>query len=303
LVISGYHLTFESRIQPKLVFFIRKALKLLIISSCGWLVPVTAQTSCVEAVFLHAIPVQCSSFRNGLIVIDSVKGGAPPYYFSIDGTTFSTRPVFDFLWPAEYMVTVRDSSGCEYQSFIEVAAPPELKVYLAASTNLLPIGAPVQLTANFEPSTATIVSIRWRPPLLFDDNNSLYQKINVLETTTFAIEIEDENGCTARDQVLVEVEKPNIYVPNVILIGSNTDAYFTVFTDENIQKIALLRIYGREGSIVFEQLNFQPNDPLLGWNGRLKGKKVQTGVYTWLLQVEYPDGKQHQQTGTLTVLR
>lgn len=270
---------------------------------CGFACTALAQTGCVEAVALHTLPVQCNSFRNGSIVIDSVKGGTPPYYFSIDGTTFSTRPFFDFLWPEEYIVTVRDSLGCEYQTYVEVTEPPELIVSLTASDKIVPIGAPVHLTAGFEPTTATIVSIAWRPPLLFDDNNSLYQKINLTETTTFAIEIVDENGCTARDQVVVEVEKPNIYIPNVILIGSNTDAYFTVFTDENIQKINLLRIYAREGSVVFERSNFQPNDPLLGWNGRLKGKKVQSGVYTWLLQVEYPAGNVHQQTGTLTVLR
>ena len=100
-------------------------------------------------------------------------------------------------------------------------------------------------------------------------------------------------------------QKIDFLVSNYFGDSESARSQFKKFwhADENIQKIALLRIYGREGSIVFEQLNFQPNDPLLGWNGRLKGKKVQTGVYTWLLQVEYPDGKQHQQTGTLTVLR
>jgi CHU_C Type IX secretion signal domain len=303
LAISEYPITFESRIQPKFVFTVRKALQLLLIFILGPTISTSAQAGCVEAVWLHAVPVQCNSFRNGYIVIDSVKGGVPPYYFSIDGVTFSTRPVFDFLWPDDYMITVRDSLGCDYETFIEVTEPPVLSVSLTASDLLVPIGGELHLYAAFEPTTAHLASISWRPPLLFDDNNALYQKISLTETTTIAIEIEDENGCTARDQVVVEVEKPNIFIPNVIMVGSNTDAYFTVFTDENIDKIKLLRVYARDGSVVFERSNFQPNDPLLGWNGRLKGKKVQSGVYTWLMQVDLPNGKTYQQTGTLTVLR
>ena len=303
LVIPEYPVTFESRIQSRLVLLNQKLSKLLLLAGCIAFTPLAAQTGCIQNVAVHTIPVQCNTFRNGSIVIDSVVGGMAPYYYSIDGLTFSTRPVFDFLWAEEYHLVVRDSLGCEYYLTVEVTEPPELTVDLTASVSLVPIGGSVQLYATFEPPSAQITSIDWRPPLLFDDSNSLYQKVNINETTTFAIELRDTNGCTARDQVVVEVEKPNIYVPNVILMGSNNDAYFTVFTDETIDIINLLRIYSRDGGMVFERQNFQPNDPLLGWNGRLKGKKVQPGVFTWLMQVTYPDGSIHQETGTLTVLR
>ena len=56
-----------------------------------------AQASCIDSVRLNIRSVQCFGLRNGAIVIDSVYGGEKPFYFSIDGLSFSTRPVFEDL--------------------------------------------------------------------------------------------------------------------------------------------------------------------------------------------------------------
>lgn len=258
---------------------------------------------CIDMAQIETVPVQCYSFRDGMILIDSVSGGNPPYYYAIDGTTFSTRPVFDRLWPGKYTVTVRDSLGCILEQDVTVEEPLVLTVQLTSSKSIVAAGEPFDLNATIAPSTAVISSVRWRPPEYFEDGNLLLQTVKIPESTIFAVEIIDDKGCTARDQVLVEVTPPEVFVPNVIVPGSNEDALFTVFSDEYVTQVRSLQVYSRTGALVFERLNFPPNDPLLGWNGRLRGRRVQEGVYTWVAQLEYTDGKVHAHQGTLTVLK
>ena len=269
-------------------------------SSCALL----AQMNCIDSVEINTISVQCNTFRNGSISIASVNGGTPPYYYSIDGTTFSTRPEFEFLWPGAYTVTIKDTLGCEYNEIAIVEEPPVLEVLLNTNKTLVAIGESFQLSATYYPTNAAITSVYWRPPDLFEDGNKYEQTVSrIKETTTFAIEIIDQNGCTARDQVTVEVKLPNIYAPNVISVGSNQDAYFTIFTDDYVEKIKTLNIYSRSGGLVFQRTNFPPNDPLLGWNGRVNNKKVQSDVFTWVAEVVDLDGNTQLLYGSLTVVR
>lgn len=263
----------------------------------------SGQTGCIDMAKIVTEPVQCYSFRDGTILIDSVQGGTPPYYYSIDRTTFSTRPVFDRLWPGTYTVTIRDSFNCVLEEEVIVEEPPVLTVQLTAPKRIVSVGEPFELFATITPSGAPLQSVHWRPPEYFANSNLLTQMVTLSETTTFAIEIINDKGCTARHQLVIEVNPPDIFIPNVIVPGSNEDALFTVFSDDYVSQVRSLQVYSRSGGLVFERLNFPPNDPLLGWNGRLRGRRVQEGVYTWVAQLEYVNGKVHTRQGSITVLK
>lgn len=261
-----------------------------------------AFADCVDSVSLTIRPVHCNGLRDGYIQVDTVFGGESPYYFSLDGQSFSTRPVFDHLWPGNYQLWIKDDTGCTRQWSVLIAEPELLQVKLHTSDTLVVAGAPFSLYAEVTPQNADLQRIEWRPPNLFVHFDTLRQTLFLSETTPFAIEIQNENGCIARDQQTVEVEKINLYFPNVIRPGSNQDAYFTVYAGEGVANIALLQIYSRAGGLLFERNRFPPNDPLKGWNGRANGKIVQTGVYAWRAVVEYLDGHLQQFQGSVTVV-
>lgn len=264
--------------------------------------PQSAVAACVDSIHFEIKPVQCFGLRNGVVRVDTVFGGEKPFFYSIDGQSYSTNPVFDHLWPGEYVLYVRDASNCIRQWPVTVTEPEELLVQLFTANDTIAAGEPLELKAVVTPEAIVLKMLEWRPPNLFQRQDSLDQTVSISETTTFAIEVQTKDGCIARDQATVEVEKVNLYFPNIIKPGSNQDAYFTLFAGEGIARIVSMQVYSRGGGLVFERRNFAPNDPLKGWNGRWQGKYVQPGVYPWMAIVEYADGKQKRYQGTVTVV-
>lgn len=261
-----------------------------------------ATASGVDSVRVVVTPVQCFGLRNGVIQVDSVFGGQKPYYYSLDGQSFTTNPIFDRLWAGEYILHVRDASGGTRIWNVVVKEPAELLVKLIASDSVVVAGEPVQLRALSSVEPEFLSEIIWRPPFLFQRQDTLRQTVQISETTQFAVIIRDYNGCTADFDVTVEVEKSNVYFPNVIQPGSPADAYFTVFAGEGVRRVVSLQVFSRGGALIYEQTDFPPNAPLEGWGGRWDGRFAQPGVYPWLAVIEYLDGKIQRFEGTVTLV-
>ena len=54
---------------------------------------------------------------------------------------------------------------------------------------------------------------------------------------------------------------------------------------------------------MFENNDFAPNDPQLGWRGTHRGKKVTPGVYIYVVEVTYVDGETEIFSGDITVIK
>jgi hypothetical protein len=261
-----------------------------------------SRAACIDSIHVAINPVQCYGLRNGAVHVDTVFGGEKPFFYSLDGQSFSTNPLFDHLWPGNYTIYIRDASNCVREWFVSVPEPEELRVYLSVDADSITAGEPLALKAVVTPEGSVLNHVEWRPPNLFERQDSLNQEVVLSESTTFAVEVHTKTGCIARDQATVEVKKVNVFFPNIIKPGSNQDAYFTLFAGEGISRIVSMQVYSRSGSLVFERRDFLPNDPIRGWNGRWQGKYVQPGVYPWLVEIEYPDGARKHYRGTVTVV-
>lgn len=92
---------------------------------------------------------------------------------------------------------------------------------------------------------------------------------------------------------------PNIFSPNF----DGVNDYFTIYADTNILEIQYLRIFDRWGVLVFEKLNFEPNNPLIGWDGTFKGEGLGSGLYTYVAEVRWADGKKESLKGGVTIIK
>jgi hypothetical protein len=263
---------------------------------------ILAYSSEVDSIRAIVTPVQCYGLRNGVIRVDTVFGGEKPYFYSLDGQTFTTNPTFDLLWAGVYTLFVRDASGGTKNWLIVIKEPDELLVKLVVSATSVTIGEPLKIRALASVETDFLEQIEWMPLTLFPIQDTIRQTVSISESTQFTVTVRDYNGCMARDELTVEVEKTNVYFPNVIKPGSASDAYFTVFAGEGVKRVVSLQVFSRGGSLVFERLDFQPNAPLQGWGGRWNGKVAQSGVYPYLAVVELWNGKQFHYEGTVTVV-
>ncbi len=96
-----------------------------------------------------------------------------------------------------------------------------------------------------------------------------------------------------------------VYVPNAF--SPNSDGIndeFTAYTEDGAGVILQMSIFHRWGGLVFERLEFAPNDPRLGWNGKWpSGKPAEAGVYTYLIKINLINGDTRTLAGDVVLVR
>jgi gliding motility-associated-like protein len=110
--------------------------------------------------------------------------------------------------------------------------------------------------------------------------------------------------CT--DSLLIQVEvddtrrifAPNIFSPNADGIN---DYFFLQSPDPGI--IHSLLVVNRWGDIIFQTNTAVLNTENTGWDGFFKGKLSESGLYSWLAEIEFVDGKREVFKGGVIVLR
>ncbi|MCO6476622.1 MAG: gliding motility-associated C-terminal domain-containing protein [Phaeodactylibacter sp.] len=255
---------------------------------------------------LSATDVTCVSGENGgAISVDTTFGGTPPYRYSLDGVVFGSSGQFSALFADTYTVVVQDAAGCEEEFNQTVAGAPELVVELG-DTRSLQLGDSLLLTAQASPGSGGLVytwsladstgskeagQSVWVSPAI---SSGYY--VDVLDTVTL---------CRASDFVLVNVRTnrrvfiPNAFSPNED--GSND--FFTVYGDQAVTRVKALRVFSRGGSLVYEALDFMPNNSGAGWNGTFRGLELDPGLFAYIAEVEFVDGRTEVYTGDVMLIR
>lgn len=121
----------------------------------------------------------------------------------------------------------------------------------------------------------------------------------------YSLTLSDADGCSAvlRTEIFFE-KKYKIWAPNVFKPDrSGLNDHFSLFSNDAGVLIRSLKVYDRWGSLVFEKNNLPVNSEWEGWDGRIRNKDANPGVYVWLAQVEYPDGETAFFSGDITLIR
>jgi len=120
--------------------------------------------------------------------------------------------------------------------------------------------------------------------------DSLFQTITILAP---------EDSCIV-PKIHRELFIPNVFSPNDDGIN---DFFFISSHPEAVTNIPFLRIYDRWGGLVFERMGLLPNQPADGWDGQASGDDINPGVFVWVAEVVYADGKTETLYGDVTLLR
>ena len=252
-------------------------------------------------------PPSCDGLNDdGSIRFLDISGGLAPYVFSINGgNSFETQPFFENLSSGDYQLIVEDANGCQWQgnSFIDDIDALDFKISIVADKENIDLGDSVrlQVLTNFE----NYDSIIWHPASSLNCSNCLTPIAKPVETTVYHVKVMANGGCSAEESIAIRVSKPQkIYVPNVFSPNNDgeNDRLFPLAASD-VEAIRSFRVFDRFGGMVFEQMNFAPNDPQLGWDGRRQGKPLNSGVFVWQMEVEFIDGNVEIMHGSTTIIK
>ncbi|NDC41303.1 MAG: PKD domain-containing protein, partial [Chitinophagia bacterium] len=107
-------------------------------------------------------------------------------------------------------------------------------------------------------------------------------------------------GCAATDSVLIN---DDCYLSFPTCFTPNFDGINDFFNPRDFMlkgvKTFKLRIYNRWGQLIFETSNTYGK----GWDGKFNDQPQPSGVYVYLIDAEFNDGKKETHQGNLTLLR
>ncbi len=282
---------------------------------CTKMVTTTVQQNLSPTTSFMVTQPSCS-LPVGSIFFTNFQGLHAPYLYSFDGgSSYSENNQLNSAVPDIYTPVVEDSDGCVfYFDLLEIKAPyfPEIKTI----TKIIDCfeGDSVMLEA-FLPAgypLALVSSINWHPSdSVYFDNNSLDARLKptIYPATSgyYKVTVSTTDGCTDSDSVFIRIVSNgqiDIYVPNVITPGSDNNNRLVAFcNDTRVEQIHKFSIFDRWGNLVFAQDQVLFNDLLSGWDGQIRNKPADLGVYIWVLDTRLKDGLPLIRSGSVTVIR
>ncbi len=231
------------------------------------------------------------------------SGGRGNYTYSIDGGAFQTDTLFVGLFAGEHVITVLDSLGCT-ATVSGTLVEPEKIIIDAGPSITINLGDSTQLEVILLNPPGHDVSYVWAPDSSLNNAVITNPWALPLHTTTYTVIATDSAGCQGFDLVTVIVNPyrpvfiPNVFSPN----DDGNNDFFSAFANAAGLDIALIRIYDRWGTLLYEAENLPLNNPSLGWDGMYRGKRVETGVYVYYMTIRFIDGVEIFYKGDINIL-
>jgi gliding motility-associated-like protein len=257
---------------------------------------------------VNAVDPTCPNFSDGSLELIASGGSNSGFTYSIDGSPFVSGSEFQNLPDGNFNIEVIDDKGCEGSVIFNLNDPDSILLD-AGVDSIIDLGDMIDLEGEVVQENGRDFDIFWT----WDSDGTTASCIECLDpnvfpfgTSTFTLNAVDEFGCAFTDRVVIDVDLDYpLYIPNAF--SPNEDGFndkFTAYSGISVQEIALLKIFDRWGNLVYTERNFPHNDPGFGWDGTFNGQLAESGVYTYVFEVQFIDNlPPRQYSGDITLLR
>ena len=262
------------------------SVSMLSASGCGTSLTVTLAYSDIN-VGTNVIPATCHDYVDGYAYA-TPSGAIPPFTFVwVDAATGSVvggnNDSLVGYPPGTYYITVSSLGGCSTTDTLTIANPPNPGDTLGVGTVFCPGDPSINLYAP-----PGYVSYEWYPNpdgtgTLLGVGDSLYLT-NPIAGTQFTVVMYPAAGCPVFLTTVLNytpppilpdyIVKSNVFTPD----GDNKNETFDMNKFAYVKEFHI-EIYKRWGKKVFETTDLTDN-----WDGKIKGKDAEEGVYFWLAQ-------------------
>ena len=251
--------------------------------------------------FAKVRDVSCFGDTNGAIRVDSVKGGTPPFLYSLDNKPLSANVNFGSLPPGPHLLLIQDANGCEFETTLNVQEPEQLEVKLGQDTTIHLGDILLLNTDNIVNFPDRVKDLQVKPADVLSGDT-----LRPVHSFRYTVTAVDSNGCKATDDRIVIVDKTRlVYIPNIFWPESpNGNELLRISVGQDVAMIRSFQIYDRWGSAVYEKTNFLPENPNNdGWDGRVKGDKATPAVFVYYAEILFKDGEVEIFKGDVTLYR
>jgi len=186
-----------------------------------------------------------------------------------------------------YFLTVGNACTLDTTSITIEVLPTNVS---AGQDTCIGIGSTIQLNAQ------NALSYDWQPNIFPVSNRMIANpSIQPEESTFYVLSAIDSNNCPVIDSVGIFVaDNPALAIDKINFLTPNGDGFNDFLEFKNLEKFGFnsLKIYNRQGTPVYEKLNYQRDTDR--WNGNFQTTniKLPAGVYFYILQVAGEEIKQ-----------
>ncbi|MEM1218124.1 MAG: gliding motility-associated C-terminal domain-containing protein [Bacteroidota bacterium] len=95
-----------------------------------------------------------------------------------------------------------------------------------------------------------------------------------------------------------------VYIPNAFSPNNdgNNDSFYP-FSESGNLRVIQCSIFDRKGNLVFQNNSYYTNDPSQGWDGTFHGQPLNSGVYTYIFEIENDRGEHGILHGDISLFR
>ncbi len=242
-------------------------------------------------------PTTCADSENGVIEVQAI-GGRPYYtYYQRPGISLNRTGRFSELKTGAYTITIKDSSGCEFDTTFNVQPSPNLMRSQISKTDLACKGYGNE-------GTATVNISGGLPPYTYLWSSTPAQVEATATSLRFGyyfVEVIDAAGCKIVDTTYInpgecctEVFLPNAFSPN----GDGRNDEFRMLSTAGI-KLRQFEIFNRWGQRIWQTYNYTDS-----WDGTFKGELQPIADYYYVFRYQcITDGKEYIKKGNLTLIK
>ena len=242
----------------------------------------------------------------GQSVAIQASGTAVLYAWSPSGGLNRSNIANPVAYPSvttTYKVVGYDGHQCFTDTgIVKVTVNPKPRVKLGPDLTL-PTGSTQSLKA--ETPDTNIVSWRWSPPDNLSCTDCPTPTAEVKRNITYRATIQNEFGCIAADSMNIKTfcAGSQVFIPNAFTPDGDGLNDVMMVRAKGISVVRSFRIFSRWGQLVFEKTNFPPNDPLYGWDGKIKSITGPAEVYVYTAEVVCENDLINTYKGNITLLR
>ena len=142
-------------------------------------------------------------------------------------------------------------------------------------------------------NTTHALTWTWSPPTGLSCTNCATPILTPLSKNRYLLLVQDkQSGCMASDSLTVQVVPcTKVYIPNAFSPNAdNFNDVFTAYGSDCATGIKSMRIFNRWGNLVYSVDDAALGSVAQGWNGLYQGKTLPTGVYVYVIEIQYGNG-------------